>query len=196
MEFTSIVLAMVVVLLVLAPSVSAQNLVGRRTSGLMGVKLGVISRMSMRGDVELQSHASPTVQVFADFPKFKDFYLAIAFDFYYLTIRRSNEIKVKRPSQLMIEPCVGLKRAFYLKHADMILKPAVMLGFTYLADISDVPSSTYLSYKFMIEAHFKVDNKKSWIGELGLFNASHGNNGRGDVSLGPGVLLRVGVAFH
>jgi len=185
-----------VVLIGLSGSVSAQNLVGRVTSGRFGIKVGLISRMNMRGDLKLQSEFGFTAQVFADFPKGKGFYFSTAFDFYSIKIRRSNYIENNRSSQMMIEPNIGLKRAFHLNRADMQLIPAVSIGFAYLADIDDLPSSNFLTYKLLIEVHFKVDSKKAWVGELALFNAPTGSNGRLDISLGPGLMLRWGLAFR
>jgi len=177
-----------VVLIGLSGSVSAQNLVGRVTSGRFGIKAGLISRMNMRGDLKLQSEIGSSAQVFADFPKGKGFYFAAAFDFHYIEINRSN--------QIMIEPNIGLKRAFHLKRADMQLIPAMSIGFAYLADMGDLPSFNFLTYKLLVEVHFKIDARKSWVGELALFNAPTGNNGSLDVSLGPGLMLRWGLVFR
>ena len=177
-----------VVLISLSASVSAQNLVGRVTGGRFGIKAGVISRMTMDGDLKLNSEIGSTAQVFADFPKGEGFYFGTAFDFYYIEINRSN--------QIMIEPNISLKRAYSLKRDEILLMPVASIGFAYLADIGDLPSSNFLTFKFMVEAHFKIDARKAWVGELGLFNAPTGSNGRLDVSLGPGVMLRWGLAFR
>ena len=176
------------VLLSLSPSVLAQNLVGRVSSGLFGIKAGMISRMNMRGGLRLHSEIGSSAQVFVDFPKGKGFYISTAFDFYYIEINRSN--------QIMIEPSIGFKRSFHLRRANMILRPTGSIGFAYLADMGDLPSSNFLTFKFSVEAHFKIDAKKAWVGELGLFHAPTGSNGRLDVSLGPGVMLRWGLAFR
>jgi hypothetical protein len=180
--------AVAAALLGLAPSVSAQNLVGRSTSGKFGIKVGVISRMNMRGDRNLQSEIGSTAQVFADFPKGKGFYFSTAFDFYYVEINRSN--------QIMIEPSVGVKRVCRLKRSDMMLLPAASIGFAYLAEMGDLPSSNFLTYKLLVEIHLKIDARKAWVGELAFFNAPSGSNGRRDISFGPGLMLRCGLAFR
>lgn len=184
----NIVLAAIAVLIGPASSVSAQNLVGIATRGKFGIKVGVISRMNMRGDLDLHSEIGSSAQVFADFPKGRGFYFSTAFDFYYVEINRSN--------QIMIEPSAGIKRAFRLKRTDMLLVPAAMIGFGFIADMGDLPAARFLTYKFGVEVHFKIDVKKAWVGELALFNAPRGTNGRGDISLGPGIMLRVGLAFR
>ena len=97
---------------------SAQNLVGRPSSGLFGVKVGVLSRMDLiADDWYLQSEIGSCAQVYADIPKGNDFYLTTAFSFYYIEINRSN--------QIMIEPSFGLKRAYVKSYAGMVFKPGV-----------------------------------------------------------------------
>ena len=91
----TVCIALTVALVSLASSLSAQNLVGRVTSGRFGIKAGVISRMDMGGDLNLHSEIGSAAQVFADFPKGKGFYFGTAFDFYYIEINRSNQIMIE-----------------------------------------------------------------------------------------------------
>lgn len=181
-------LVLLAVALWVAPEAQAQNLVGRPSSGLFGIKVGVISRMNLEGIRPLHTEIGSTAQVFADFPKGRDFYFVAAFDFYYVEISRSNTV--------MIEPSLGLKRAFYLRHLDMVLKPGASIGFAYLAEMRDLPASNYLTFKLLFEVHFKIDAKKAWVGELAFFNAPSGKAGKLDMSLGPGLMLRWGLAFR
>ena len=177
-----------IVVVGLTPAASAQNLVGRVSSGVFGIKAGVISRMTMDGVTRLNSEIGSTAQLFVDFPRGKGFYMSVAFDFYYIEINRSN--------QVMIEPNIGIKRSFRLSRANMELKPGASFGFAYLSDTGDLPSANFLTFKFLVETHFKIDAKKAWVGELALFNAPRGSNRDGDLSLGPGVMLRGGLAFR
>ena len=144
--------------------------------------------MNFNDNLNRRSEIGSTGQVFADFPKGRGFYLSTAFDFYYVEINRSN--------QIMIEPSAGIKGTVRLKRSDMILKPVAMIGFAYIADMGDVPSYNFLTFKFLVEAHFKIDAKKAWVGELGLFYAPTGSNGQGDISFGPGLMFRWGLAFR
>ena len=100
-------MAVVTVLLGMASSASAQNLVGRTTRGLFGIKVGIISRMNFNDNLNRRSEIGSTGQVFADFPKGRGFYLSTAFDFYYVEINRSN--------QIMIEPSAAARSRHSLK---------------------------------------------------------------------------------
>lgn len=161
---------------------------GRPTSGVVGLKAGVISRMDFDTNLPLQSEVGSCAQVFADIPQGHEFYLTAAFDFYSVAIYRSN--------QVMIEPNIGLKRIFSLPRPKMFLKPAVSVGFSYLAQMGNLPAARFLSLKLLVEIHFTIDSKKAWVGELGLFDAPTGSNGKRDVTLGPGIFVRWGLAFR
>jgi hypothetical protein len=161
---------------------------GRPTSGVFGLKAGVMSRMDFDTDRPLQSEVGSCAQVFADLPQGRDFYLTAAFDFYYIGISRNN--------QIMIDASVGLKRIFPLPGPRMFLKPAASVGFAYLAEMGAFPAARFLTLKLFLETHFTIDAKKAWVGELGLFRAPTGSNDKIEVTLGTGVFLRWGLAFR
>ena len=144
--------------------------------------------MNFDTNLPLQTAVGSCAQVFADLPQGREFYLTAAFDFYSVAIYRSN--------QVMIEASVGLKRIFPLPRPKMFLKPAVSVGFAYLAQMGDLPASQFLSIKLFVETHFTIDARKAWVGELGLFHAPTGSNGKYDVTLGPGLFVRWGLAFR
>jgi len=100
--FTFLLSILIGFLCVPGPS-SAQNLLGRPTSGLFGIKAGVISRMNLDTYPVLQSEIGSCGQVYADFPMGRGFYVTTAFDFYYIEISRSN--------QIMLETGLGIKKA-------------------------------------------------------------------------------------
>jgi hypothetical protein len=169
-------------------SSSAQNLVGRPTSGLFGIKAGVISRMNLDTYPVLQSEIGSCGQVYADFPMGREFYFTTAFDFYYIEISRSN--------QIMLEASLGGKKAFPLRRAHMVLEPGTSVGFAYLAEMGDLPAVHLLTVKLFFETHFAIDVRKAWVGELTWFYGPTGDNGETTLSFGPGVMLRVGLAFR
>jgi hypothetical protein len=158
------------------------------TRGTFGLKVGVISRMSMKDGFRLKSEIGSTGQVFGDFPKGRGWSLTTAFDFYYVEINRSN--------QIMIEPNVGFKKEYTLSHLKMLLKPGAAVGFAYLSDMGDLPASQYLSFHLLLESHFIIDIKKAWVAELAIFHAPIGRRSGQGLSFGPGVMLRVGLAFR
>ncbi len=168
--------------------IAAQNLVGIPTRGTLGLKAGVLSRMTVESGMEMHTEIASTAQVFGDFPKGRGWSLSTAFDFHYVEINRSN--------QVMIEPSLGFKKEFHLRHQKMILKPGAAIGFAYLSDIGDLPSSQYLSYHLLFEAHFQIDGKKAWLAELAFFHAPSGSRNGESITLGPGLMFRVGLAFH
>ena len=161
---------------------------GRPTSGLIGVKAGVISRMNLDITPARQSGIGSCAQVFTDFPVGHNVYFTTAFDFYYVAFGGAN--------QIMIEPSAGVKRAFPLSRARMLITPGVAVGFAYLSHVGDVPPSRFLGLKLFVEAHFTIDARRAWVGELALFDAPTGSNSNGHLSFGPGVMLRWGVAFR
>lgn len=176
------------VLLCVTSSVSGQNLLGRPTSGVFGLKAGVIGRMDFDTYKPLQSKIGSCAQVFADLPQGRELFLTAAFDFYY--------IEISRTSQIMIDASVGLKRIFPLPGPRMFLKPAVSVGFAYLAQMGSFPAARFLSLKLYLETHFTIDARKAWVGELGLFRAPTGSNDKIEVTLGTGFFLRWGLAFR
>jgi hypothetical protein len=186
--FRSAILTTLLLLFATTSPVSGENLLGKPTRGILGLKAGVISRMDYDTEWTLQSGVGSCAQLFADFPQGRQFYLTTAFDFYYIGIGGDN--------QVMIDASVGIKRSFPLRRAKMFLKPAVAVGFAYLAEIGDLPAARFLSLKFYLETHFTIDARKAWVGELGLFQTPTGSNGKDDVTFGPGVFLRWGVAFR
>jgi hypothetical protein len=175
-------------LICVTSSISGQNLLGKPTSGVFGLKAGVISRMDFDTNPPLQSEVGSCAQVYADLPQGREFYLTGAFDFYYIELNRCN--------QVMIEASIGLKRIFALPRSKMFLKPAVSVGFAYLAQMGDLPASRFLSIKLFVETHFTIDARKAWVGELGFFQAPSGSNSKSDVTLGPGFFVRWGLAFR
>jgi len=167
---------------------SAQNLLGRPTSGLFGIRAGVISRMNLDTYPVLQSEIGSCGQVYADFPMGREFYVSTAFDFYYIEISRSN--------QIMLETSLGAKKAFPLRRARMVLQPGASVGFAYLAEMGDLPAVRLLTVKLLFETHFAIDPKKAWVGELAWFYGPTGDNGETTLSFGPGLMLRLGLAFR
>jgi hypothetical protein len=167
---------------------SAQNLVGRSSSGLIGAKVGLIGRMNLSSEPALQSTIGSSAQVFAYFPFGSRFYFTSAFDFYYIQIVNSN--------QVMIEPGIGLRCRFPLPRAKMALIPGASVGFAFLADMGSIPASQFLTYKLSVEVHGTINVKRAWIGELALFHAPVGSSRGHQLSFGPGLLLRLGLAFR
>jgi hypothetical protein len=96
----------------------------------------------------------------------------------------------------MIEPSLGFKKEFRLEHLKMLLKPGAAVGFSYLSDIGDLPASQYLSFRLLFETHFIIDIKKAWVAELALYHAPTGDRSGEPLVFGPGVIVRVGLAFR
>jgi hypothetical protein len=166
----------------------AQNLFGKTTSGLFGFKVGLISRMDLSSTPPLSSEIGSTAQVFAYFPAGRQYYWTAAFDFYYIQIVNSN--------QVMIEPNIGINKSFLLKRAKMELVPGASVGFAFLADMGSIPASQYLSFKLSVELHGIINARQAWIGELAIFHAPMGSMGGDELSFGPGLMARLGLAFR
>jgi hypothetical protein len=179
---------LVVTGLVAVTPAGAQNLLGNTTSGLFGFKVGLISRMDLRSTPPLSSEIGSTAQVFAYFPAGRRYYWTTAFDFYYIQIVNSN--------QVMIEPNIGINKSFLLKRSQLTLVPGASIGFTFLADMGSIPASQYLSFKLSVEVHGIVNARQAWIGELAIFHAPMGSGGGDDLSFGPGLMARLGLAFR
>lgn len=181
-------LASLLVVIGLVYDVSAQNLVGRPTRTIMGLKIGLITRMDLKADPNLQSEVGSNFGMFADFPKGKENYLSVALDFYYIEITREN--------QVMVEGSLAYKHGFVLQHLDVVLKPGFAIGYAYLADIGYLSASSYFTTKLIFEAHFKISARKAWVGELSIWHAPVGSNEDEELVFGPGILFRVGLAFR
>jgi hypothetical protein len=180
-------LTVAVVTVALTSSAPAQNLAGRNTRAEISIKAGLISGMDMTGSRDLNTGVGASLQLGAGFPVGSGFYIPVTFDFHNITISREN--------QLMIVPSVGLKRGIYFPQSEITLRPGGSIGFGYLSDQGDLRASQYLTYKIAVEAVFKMDKRRSWLGELAYFNAPTGSSGADDVELGPGFLLRFGIIF-
>ena len=171
----------------LGSPVFAQNLVGRSSRAEISIKAGLISGMAMTGSRDLNSGVGASLQLGAAFPAGHGFRIPVTFDFHNISISREN--------QLMIEPSVGFKRDLYFPQSEMTLRPGGSIGFGYLSDQGDLRASQYLTFKIGVEALFKMDKRRSWLGEFAYFNAPSGTSGADVVELGPGFILRVGVVF-
>jgi hypothetical protein len=144
--------------------------------------------MDMRSQPTLSSEIGSTAEVFAYFPAGNQYSWTAAFDFYYVQIVNSN--------QVMIEPNVGLNRSFLFRRAQLALVPGIAIGFAFLADMGDIPASQYLSLKLSLGLHGIINAREAWIGELAVFHAPLGSSGGDDLSFGPGLMARIGLAFR
>jgi hypothetical protein len=181
-------LVVAVLIFVVSPAADAAQVHDRPTKGVFGIKLGLISRANIRGDLELETEIGSSAQVYADFPIFKDLFLTASVDFYYIQIIRQNDI--------MIEGTGGLKHEFALNRAGMFLRPGVGVGYAYLPEIGVMESTDYITLKVLVEAHFPIDKKKAWVGELAVMGAPKGGNDDVELSFGPGFIVRWGLAFR
>lgn len=171
----------------LVPTVSAQNLVGRQTRADLSIKAGLISGMDMTGSRDLESGIGLSFQLGASLPLGSKLYVPFSFDFHNISISRENS--------LMIEPSLGLKGRFYFPKSEITLRPGGAIGFGYLSDQGDLRASQYLTYKLFAEALFKMDDRRFWVAEVAFFDAPIGSSKGDEVKLGPGLLVRFGVAF-
>ena len=150
--------------------------------------MGLIGRMNLASEPPLRSEIGSSAQVLGYFPFGDRFYFTTAFDFHYIQIVNSN--------QVMIEPNIGIRHSFPLNRAKLALVPGAAVGFAFLADMGSIPASQYLTLRFSLEVHGTINAKRAWIGELALFHAPFGSS-RGDhLSFGPGLLLRLGLAYR
>ncbi len=184
----SLAIVLVLAQLGLCSSAAAQNLLGQTTSGLFGFKAGMIGRMNLSTEPPLQSRIGSTAQVFAYFPMGNKYHLTAAFDFYYIRIVNSH--------QIMIEPNMGFRRSFPLGGSKIFLAPGASLGFAFLADMGDIHSSQYLSFKLSLEARGIINTRTAWVAELAVFDTPTGNSGIRHLTFGPGLLVRAGFAFR
>jgi hypothetical protein len=175
-------------LLTLSPSPDATEIIDKPTSGIFGVKVGVISRVNIRGDLNLHTEIGSTGQVFMDFPMFSSLYLSTSIDFYYVEIVRQNDV--------MIEGTAGFKYLFNLPRANMQLKPGLAIGYAYLPEIGVMESTDYITFRAYLEAHFPIDGRKAWVAEFAIMGAPTGGNAALDLSYGPGFMIRGGLAFR
>jgi hypothetical protein len=180
--------ALICVLALSTPVVRAAEVIRRPTSGIFGLKVGVISRMNIRGDLDLHTEIGSTGQVYTDFPIWRRLYFSTSFDFYYVEIVRQNDV--------MIEGSIGFKYLFKLPRANIQLRPGVAVGYSYLPEIGVMESTDYRTVRAFLEAQFPIDGRKSWVAEFVVLGAPTGGNGGLDLSYGPGFMLRAGLAFR
>ena len=69
------------------------------------------------------------------------------------------------------------------------------MGFGYLSDQGDLRASQYLTFKIFAEALFRIDDRRFWVADVAFFNAPLGSSQGNDVTLGPGLVVRIGVLF-
>jgi len=187
-EHVRVFAALTLLAAIMVGTARADKVVPRPTRGIFGVKVGVMSRANMRGDLKLQTAVGSTAEVYADFPVAARLHVSTAFDFYYIQLVRDNDI--------MIDANLGLKYEIPLPRANMFLRPGVAFGFGFLPEINTIDASTYATAKLLLEAHFAVNPRRSFVSELALWGAPVGRNNTYDLTLGPAVMLRVGLAFR
>ena len=176
-------------MLVPAGAIQPRPLKASASSGLVGLKGGLYSRSQFKGDsVSFRTQVGSSAQLFADFSLFDKFYVTTAFDFYYVQIVNDN--------QIMLEPSLGLKRIVDIGFRNTRFKPGLAFGYARLARINALRPSGYWTFKAMLETHFTINRKRTWLFELAVFKTLHGGNGDYDLEFGPVYLARFGFSWR
>ena len=188
---TSTILVCLLQVLLIGSDVSAsvKNKAGRRGSGVVGLKAGLFSRSEFKGDKAVfRTQVGSTAELLAEFPLGREFYLTTAFDFYYIQIVNDN--------QIMLEPSLGLKRIVNVGFKRTRFKPGIAFGYAHLARINALRPSDYFAIKGMLETHFTINPRRTWMIELAVFKTFEGGNGDFDLKFGPVLMLRVGFSWR
>ena len=188
MNKTTLTLTLLLAFVTIAGSAAeAQTRFGRPSRAEVGLKLGLISRMSMTGATEQQSSASISGQADINHPITGRYSFPLTIDFHRIAISRAN--------QTMLVVSGGISRSISFPDSELSLRPGMQVGFGFLADIGDLPSSQYLTYKISVELLSRMDNKRSWVGELAFIDMPSGSMQGESIKFGFGILLRFGIAF-
>lgn len=183
----ALVPALALVCLSSASAVS-ENLVGRRTAGMVGVKGGFISRGKVRNELLINTKIGNSVQVFADLPIARGFLYTVAFDF--------NDIKMSRDHQWMIDGSLALKYVIRSDDLKMEFKPYAAAGIGFLGDIYIFDRANFWTMKLGFETHFEVNPKRFVLFELAVLKAFPGPDNDYDSAIGPVYLFRAGIGLR
>jgi len=187
-KISALFILIVVTTIVFAPDLRAQNLVGRATRGMVGVKLGFISNGMIREEQSHWTELGMSGGVYGDLPIGGGFYIPVSFDFHSFRLAKNWEV--------MLDVGVGLKATYKIQRTNVEIKPGVAIGVANLPQLGVVETSNYITTKLMLEVHFPINKRHSWVGEIALFGAPVGRNNEYDVTIGPILIVRVGLAFR
>lgn len=158
------------------------------TRGLVGIKAGFITGANFKADRKLKTDPGLSGGVFFDFPVSSKLYTGVAIDFHNMVLGRDQKA--------MIDIGLTFKHLFELKKQKMTLVPVASAGYVYIPDLSFFESSQYLNLKLFFETRFKINRKRSWVGDLGVSYMPVGGTQHIDIEIGPTFFVRWGVAFR
>jgi hypothetical protein len=179
-------------LLLVAPNIVAAengNWYSRQTTGVFGLKAGVINGGSVRIGQTYETEIGLTGQAFFDLPLRTNLFAVTALDFY--------DLRLDADSKWMLDINLGLKPSYYLRRIDTDIKPALSVGWGHLEMDSTVETSDFLMVRLSCEGHFYIHKKRAWVLEAAMLYAPWAANDQyPDATIGPLLLLRAGVAFR
>ncbi len=156
--------------------------------GMFGVKLGQFGEGTVTvNDTEYDTDAGTTFGVFLDYPITSRLYAGGAFDISNLDFGREEE--------KLLNAAVTVKYNIAKKNSQLILRPAVQVGYAMLNEVMFIDNSTYITLTVFTEAIFKATDKFGIVTDIGLFWALSGGNDEYDVTGGPMLTLRAGFVF-
>ena len=158
------------------------------TRGIVGVKAGFISGANFKTWRKLRTKPGATGGVFVDIPILPRFYIGGSIDLHNMVLVHDQA--------LMIDIGLTFKEHFPLSRSRMILVPTASVGYAYLSEVNIYEKTEYLNLKLYLETHFKINTKRSWVGDVGASYMPVGGNGAYDIEIGPTFFIRWGLAFR
>ncbi|MBD3258093.1 hypothetical protein GF377_06635 [candidate division GN15 bacterium] len=160
----------------------------RPTSGVFGVKAGIIAGTETRGEFRVTTDWDKSFGVFGEVPFWRPVFVQFAFDF--------HSFRQNRLDNWMIDANIGIKPHFRLRRHRMDIKPGVAFGYGSIGEYASALGDTdYFTLRLFVEGDFEIDRKKALLVEFSVLYATGGNNNL-DLHIKPTMMLRFGIGLR
>ena len=105
-----------------------------------------------------------------------------------------HQIRIEEEKEFLLDFGMTLKTELDLNENTLFLRPGIALSFGYLREIAWLENSNYISLKAFAEMIHFVNDELGFLVELGGHWLMSGGDTRSDVTGGPILVLRAGIA--
>ncbi len=166
---------------------------GKTSRVLIGFKFGSYGSGTLKvDDREYETESGLGAGIFFDYPLKSKFYPGFAFDIYRIKVPIFG-IRVEK--EYLYNFSLTIKREYHIAKKKFYAKPGAGLGFALLKELGVIGNSTHLTAQILSEFYYRLNSDINFLGEAGLFWGLAGSDGDNDISGGPFLFIRAGLAF-
>ena len=185
----------VAIVAILAPSiVNAAEI--DEPSNWTGVKVGALFEGTTEIDsIEVDQKTSFMLGLFYDFPMGRDFQYGLAMDILRMDWKSGSDEYDLDESELMLDLSINVKAFMRVPGNRVAIRPGVGVGYGVMRRREAFNGTNYLTLKAYAEIAVAINDTKVLLLDAGVWNAPTGGDSETDISVGPLVFVRGGLAF-